>query len=417
MGAAQNLVREMEKLLPPVTVRFLRAAGVIAAREGLPLFLVGGSVRDLLLGRPILDLDLVAEGDAPLLASVLAKELGGEVTARSQFGTAKLKTADLNLDLASARRESYAHPGALPTVRPGDLEDDLVRRDFTINAMAVGLAEEGFGELRDPFQGRRDLDARLIRALHSNSFVDDATRILRALRYEVRLGFCMDTETEARARRDAHYLDTISGDRVRHDLERLFQEPRPEAALDRARQLDILPAILLPLQWPGEVHQAVCRFREGGGSAEPLLFTALLASTLTSEAGEAFVHRLNMPARWRRVAQHTIDLGERLSDLATEELRPSQVYGLLNGMEVQAVQAWSILPQGDPVRARLKDFLEHLRHVKPALNGHDLLDLGVPSGPEVGRIMEGLRTARLDGALSQRQDEEAWVRRELVRRG
>ncbi|MDP6108336.1 MAG: hypothetical protein QGI33_07880, partial [Candidatus Brocadiia bacterium] len=204
MPPANNLSNHMQRQLRPATLRYLRAAGEIAARDGYRLFLVGGTVRDLILERPAMDPDLLVEEphDAPVapahhhdpsmaaaatLAETLARELGGDITARSQFGTVKLTTPEMPLDLATARIESYHRPGALPTVRPGAVEDDLARRDFSVNAIALGLAGPRRGELVDPHRGLEDLAARRLRVLHARSFVDDPTRLWRGARYSARL--------------------------------------------------------------------------------------------------------------------------------------------------------------------------------------------------------------------------------------
>ena len=411
--AAASLIPAMEALLPPATIELLRRAGAAAAREGAALYLVGGSVRDLLLGRPVVDLDLTVEGDGPRIAEALAAELGGRVSARSQFGTAKLVVGEQTLDVATARLETYEHPGALPTVRPGTLRDDLARRDFTVNAIAAHLGPKTFGEIEDRMGGGADLAQRVLRPLHDGSFVDDATRILRAVRYEHRLGFRMDALTEALVRRDAPYLSTISGDRVRHEIERICQEAQPEAALARARDLGVLTALLPDLDWPEEVHDAVSRAREAAEQTAPLLFVALLASTLGAEGAAAFADRLAMPARWRRVVDHTVALGPTVDALAEPDLRPSQVERLLRGTEEQAALAWRLVAHSDVVRERLGSYATELRHVQPRLNGHDLRDMGAPSGPAMGALLEELRAAVLDGDVQGRDEEEAWVRRRI----
>ena len=411
--APASLIPAMEALLPAATIDLLRRAGAVAAREGAALYLVGGSVRDLLLGRAVMDLDLTAEGDGPRIAEALAAELRGRVSARSQFGTAKLVVGEQTLDVATARRETYDHPGALPAVRPGMLRDDLERRDFTVNAMAANLGPETFGEMEDRLGGGADLAQRVLRPLHDGSFVDDATRILRAVRYEHRLDFRMDEATEALVRRDAPYLKTISGDRVRHEVDRICQEAQPEAPLARARDLGVLTALLPGLDWPEETHRAVERARDAGEQTAPLLFIALLASTLGAEDAAAFADRLAMPARWRLVVDHTVALGPALDALAEPGLRPSQVERLLRGTDEQAALARRMLATTDVVRERLGSYVTELRHVQPRLNGHDLQDMGVPAGPEMGRLLEELRAAVLDGEVRGRDEEEAWVRRRI----
>ena len=218
-----NVGELLESRLSPEMLGAVRAVALAAARLRLPLYLVGGTVRDILLSTAVSDLDLTVVGDGPDAVDRLAQRLDGRVLARSQFGTMKVDVAGTVIDLALARTESYSRPGALPEVMPGGIEQDLARRDFSINAMAVSLGDR-FGEVIDPFCGRSDLGARQIRVLHPRSFVDDATRLLRAARYAARLGFELEAATAELFQSGLRYMETISGDRVRNELERSFTE-------------------------------------------------------------------------------------------------------------------------------------------------------------------------------------------------
>src|SRR4030042_3307017 len=237
---AENCSPLLEKYLPPPVLALVKIAGAEASELGLGLYIVGGVLRDLFLGRANFDFDLVVEGEAIELAQKIAKDSQAKLTVHSRFGTAKLNSPGFSLDLATARSETYSKPGALPTVKPGNLKDDLVRRDFSINAMALHLNPKRFGEFIDLYHGKGDLDNKLIRILHPNSFIDDATRILRAVRYEQRLGFKLEAETEKLLRRDVTMLDTISGDPIRHELELILKEDKPELAIRRAEELRVL---------------------------------------------------------------------------------------------------------------------------------------------------------------------------------
>ncbi len=228
---SRNVINQLEQRLSPESLALIQKAGALAAERRLGIYLVGGVVRDILLGRANSDLDLVVEGDAIKLAESLAGELGGRLVVHRRFGTAKIRTRNLTIDLAMARAETYARPGALPTVRPGSIQDDLARRDFTVNAMALRLDPDSFGKLVDPFDGQKDLENKLIRVLHDRSFIDDATRMLRAVRYEQRFGFRLEASTEKLLRQNVAMLRTISGDRIRHELELILKEERPEKAL------------------------------------------------------------------------------------------------------------------------------------------------------------------------------------------
>jgi tRNA nucleotidyltransferase (CCA-adding enzyme) len=211
---------------------------LLPALDGLaPAWLVGGAVRDLLLGAGSVDLDVAIEGDARSVARELASRLDGEAREHERFGTATVRAGGLTVDLASTRRETYPQPGALPEVAEASLDEDLARRDFTVNAIAASLAADRVGELRDPHGGRADLDAGVIRVLHPRSFADDPTRLLRAVRYESRLGFRMDPETERLAREAiaAGALSTVSGARIRDELLDLLGETNRPSASARGR--------------------------------------------------------------------------------------------------------------------------------------------------------------------------------------
>ena len=213
------------------------------------------------------------------MAEALAEALGGVAESPSQFGTAKLRVGGVSLDLVMARRESYAAPGALPTVEPGSLADDLARRDFSINSMAVSLSAESWGDLTDPFDGAGDLERRVVRVLHPGSFRDDATRLFRAARYAGRLGFGLEPETERLAREGAGFIDTISGDRVRHELERIFEEPRAADILRIADGLGLLRAIHPALR-PAESPEAI------EGERGPAMLAGLALGLSPQEAEE-----------------------------------------------------------------------------------------------------------------------------------
>ncbi len=379
----------------------------------LPIFLVGGPVRDALLGAPLKDLDFAVEGDAPAVARELADEVGGRVLTHPQFGTATLVLADCRVDLATARQELYPHPGALPQVAPGAISDDLARRDFSINSLALPLAEH-HPQVLDPHGGVGDLEQGLVRTLHRNSFVDDATRIFRAVRYEQRLGFRIEEETLAQLQ-DATsrgYLAAISGDRIRHELERIFHEERPDLALQRASQLGILAAVhpflghameLLPHLDPAT-----------GEGTEPLAYLACLVYHLSPEEGESVAHRLNLPSSWAAVVRDAIQLQQRGAELATPGLSRSQVWRLVEGLAPAAVLAATHLSDSPLAAQRLEQYLRELRFIVPTLNGRDLLEIGVPPGPLMGQILDQLRAAKLDRQVSTDEEERRLVRKLLA---
>ena len=243
MSEQINLADKIEKTLPVELAALTKQAAAIAAGKNLPLYLVGGIVRDLMLWHSSVDLDLVVEGDATAFAKEFTRKVGGTLTIHKMFNTAKVTRDNLTVDIAMARTETYAKPGALPVVTPGTLKTDLFRRDFTINAMAICLSPDRYGELIDLYRGLKDLNGKAIRILHENSFIDDATRIWRAIRYEQRLGFQIEPGTLRLLKRDVNLLKTVGGYRLRRELELVLKEKEPEKALVRADKLGVLKAL------------------------------------------------------------------------------------------------------------------------------------------------------------------------------
>jgi tRNA nucleotidyltransferase (CCA-adding enzyme) len=386
-----------------------------ALDESLPVYLVGGPVRDALLGAPVVDLDFVVEGDALILAGWLAEELGGEVVLHRRFGTATVMLGDSRIDVVTARRETYQSPGTLPAVTPGTIRDDLARRDFTINALALPLFQER-PEILDPHSGVPDLSDSLVRILHPKSFIDDPTRILRAVRYEQRLGFTIEEETGARLNEAlAHgYMDTVSGDRLRQELDRILQEGNPVPALKRAVHLGVLRAIHPTLgDAPGLARLGSEANKEEYYS--PLVYLAALVYRLSRVEAEQVICRLNFPGRWAKTVRDTIELRERESQLAAPDILPSQIYYLAKGLAEEAVIMMSRITDSELVAQRLKMYLDKLISVRPELKGEDLISMGVPEGPKVGQLLEQLREARLDRRTASREDERRLVRETLAR--
>jgi len=235
-----NLKSQLESTLSSDQVRLIQLVADEASQSGLPLYIIGGSVRDLIIGSVIKDLDLTVEGDAISLAQSLGKHLGGKVTSHKKFGTAKwllpkeLRTESSDtLDLISARSETYKHPAALPTVKLGSMDDDIRRRDFTVNTLAIRLDGSHFGQLRDELHGMDDLKNNLIRALHERSFIDDPTRMYRAVRYAERYGFKIAEETLAQIPEARPLVEKLSAQRIRHELDLILEEWKADSMLAR----------------------------------------------------------------------------------------------------------------------------------------------------------------------------------------
>ncbi|MGC8855477.1 MAG: CCA tRNA nucleotidyltransferase [Anaerolineae bacterium] len=376
----------------------------------MTLYIVGGFVRDLLLNRPVNDFDLVTEGNAIHLARAFAQQAGGKVTMHPAFGTARwLSPHGETLDFISARSETYAYPGALPTVTFSTIEDDLRRRDFTINAMALRLDGEHWGELLDPLGGKSDLSRGQIRVLHSRSFVDDPTRLFRAVRYAVRYGFQIEPQTLALFNDEARtVLSTLSGERLRHELDLVFEEEQPAAHLLALRQQELLaplhPALALaetdlPPLIPPPTSWGRFRF--------PSMFTLQQAlgwlvwlSPLAEEHILSFSERLAFPTSLTRSARAASSLLTHLVDYVA--LSPSEWTAHLEKLPDLAIYAVYLRTQ----QSELAAYLSHWRHVRPNINGDDLKALGLPPGPHYQRLLWQLRAAWLDGRLTSELDEK-----------
>ena len=404
-----SIADQLERRLAPDRLHLLRRAAAIAAQRGARLYLVGGAVRDVLLGSSPTDLDVVADGAFAGLPDALASGLGGRVIARSRFDTAKLAVDDLTLDLARARTESYARPGALPDVSPGTMLQDLARRDFSVNAMAVSLSESDWGDLLDPHDGAADIRTGLIRVLHPNGFVDDATRILRAVRYAGRLGFETEPGTRGLIERDLGRLDTISGDRLRRELALLLAEDRWPACVRRAQEHGVLHAVHPAL----ELGPPALELLEAHPDVSEDTRLAALLSLAGPQGVDGVAARLNMSGGWADIAKGVAELAGRVDGLEAPRLRRSCVYALLHGVEPAAIEGVALTCRRPRAAERLRLFLDELRHVRPILGGHDLLAVGAPQGPRIGEILNALLDARLDGLVTTLEEEETYVKRSL----
>ncbi len=394
--------------------------------ESSPVYLVGGPVRDALMGVPIKDLDFVVEGDAPRLAGKIAESLGARVLVHRAFGTATVTLDDAHIDLVTARTEVYPHPGSLPQVTPSGMDDDLSRRDFTVNALALPISQEN-PQVMDRHGGTEDIRLRTIRALHPRSFQDDPTRLLRAVRYEQRLGFQIEEDTLGWMREAITQgcIGSVTGDRLRHEIERTLQEENPAPALRRAAELGILPGIHPSLVDVGPIQRLASAIapaitpgtEKHTGAQKILLYLAALAYPLSPGDAEGVIRRLNLPNAWAQVVRDTVDLKlqeRRIADLA---LPGSQLARLVERYVNEAVTAVSILTGSLSVGRRLDRYLNELRHVSTALDGRKLLAMGVPSGPMMGQILNDLRNARLDGQVGTEEEERSLVQKLLVQGG
>ena len=417
---SMSLADRLGRRLSPESRHVLESLARVASTRGARAYLAAGVVRDALIGGSLAspDLDVVVEGDGPGVARALAEALGAPVIAHERFLTATVgPTAAGRVDVATARSERYDTRGALPRVMPASIEQDLRRRDFTVNAMAVELASGAFG-LLDRHGGREDLAARRLRILHPASFVEDPTRIFRAARFAVRLGFRPDAWTtgcQAWALSLVPY-SALSGARIVAELEHILREARPELALVRLgvagayRLVDpryrfIRATRVALLALPGALAWA--RTRQLEVASVDLLAAALLAGQ-DADVQRAALARLEITGeRAARIGRVLENRGALARALATAS-RPSDRARLLRGKSPLEL-AWLGLTGDDPARADVAWFVEN-GAARGELRGDEVIALGVAAGPEVAAALESLRDARLDGEVAGRTEEEAFVR-------
>jgi tRNA nucleotidyltransferase (CCA-adding enzyme) len=396
---------------------FEAVAAVSEPYDGV--YLVGGTVRDILQGERNFDVDIAVEGDAIELARSLADALGGRVRAHRKFGTAVVLYGgeERRVDVVTARTEFYDAPAALPSVEHATIREDLFRRDFTINAMAVSLKGSDFGRLVDPFQGRRDLEAKTIRVLHNLSFIDDPTRIFRAIRYESRYGFRMDEHTQrlARGTIEMGLVGDLSSARLRDELIALLEEGDAGASILRLSEIGGGTAIHSHLAADEEAVRLLERLRELNeryGTAIPawrLAFTAL-ARRMPPDEVYGWLRRLKVQRRDLERIAAAVTVGPRLVErLGGDSLEPAEVVKLADPYAPDAPLFALALEE----RPELDDYFRRLRNVRLEVSGSDLAEMGLGESPEVGEVLAELRRRKLNGQLDGRESELA-AARELI---
>ncbi len=417
---ADEPVRAALARVPEATGALMRAIGALGAADGRDVWLVGGPVRDLLRGEAHVDIDVAVEGDGPAFARRLAAVRGGSAVVHQRFLTATVRLNDLSeVDVATARRERYERPGALPTVAAAPIADDLGRRDFSVNALALSLHPDRYGALLDPHAGRADLTAGVLRVLHRASFEDDPTRLLRMARFAARFGFAPDADTArlAAAALVGGAFDTVSGDRLREELMIALDEPDPAGVFRRLETAGAL-AVLLPGAKAGgdEFAEAltlagrVAGLAERGSGFDPALVALLvLLRDATPAQALAAATRMALSPAGRAVLASAPRVAA-LAAAAGAAAGPSGVDRALAGEPLELCLAALARVSGDAARERVFEWLRTGRGTHPELDGDDLQAMGYAPGPGLGRMLAALRLARLDGEVSDRAAESRWIR-------
>ncbi len=424
----RGALRMVEERLDPALVDRLRSLGRAAADRGMQAFLVGGIVRDLLLRQDNQDVDVVVEGDAIALARAVAEHLDATVRTHDVFGTATLRFADgSHIDVATARTEHYARPAALPSVEWSSLKLDLYRRDFTINTLALRLGPERFGEVIDFFGGLKDLKEGTIRILHNLSFVEDPTRILRALRFQLRFGFDLGRQTRKLLRSAVAngFLAQGRGHRLFQEWVQLLSAADPVEVFERVDEHGVLAAFHPQMRYDGRVQSLVERARDVVTWFELLyldtplrawmVYQLALLDPLDADAAREWARSFGVAQREGRELLEVRDrayqaLGAlRLALHGGRPVPDSAVYRILHPCTPETLLFMMAKTRDDEKRRLVSRYYTRLAGTETLLRGRDLKALGIPPGPVYGRLLEGLLYARLDGQVRTRADEERWV--------
>ena len=440
-----NLSSNLESALPTAQLSLIKQIATYANHENLPIYIVGGFIRDLLMRSPSLDFDFVVDGDAIHFAHSLANKYGGRVISHGKFGTAKWqitksskspkqsqgslsipnpKDLPKTVDFISARTEFYTHPTALPTIKRGSIKLDLHRRDFTINTMALRLDGKHYGELYDYWGGLNDLKQKIVRVLHSLSFVDDPTRMLRAVRFEQRFNFKIGARTLQLLEEAKPLLQQVSGDRIRHELDQIIAEEKTVEIFKRLQELGLLSAIQSNLTWKDKFAEPLIialsnnfdtRWnipqKIGNIPIRRLLAYIILFTDIPPNHLNRIIKRLKLPNILKTSLQQSNVLYYSLPNIINK--KPSIVVKQLEKTNLAVIYALKLLISSKEIKKVLDSYAIKWHQIKPTIKGSALHRMGIPPGPIYQRILNSLRDAWINGEISSK-NEEKHLLRELI---
>ena len=420
----------MKNNLTPRVMALFKLAGKISDRMGYKVYAVGGLVRDILMGFENLDVDIVVEGDGIRLGKTLAQELNGKLTTHRRFGTATILLKDgFRIDITTARTEYYEYPAALPTVEFASIKHDLYRRDFTINSMAIILNKKRFGQLIDFFGGEKDLQAGKIRVLHALSFVDDPTRIFRAVRLSERYGFRIDEDTERLLKTavDMEMFDKVKKDRVREEIILLLSEKEPLRGIRKMAELHELrflhPRIKLDERLNNlleSLEKSIRWFETNLSDIKSnikrwlIYFMALMDNLSIKESHEVVKNFVLRKEDEKKILSFKTRGPAVLKKLrANKKLKPSSIYRCLNPLSYEEILLVFAKVKSEKAREQVRDYLLKYKDVHLQIDGNDIKNkIGLKPGPDFKRLLDKVLYAKIDGKVSAMEEELEFVKRQ-----
>ncbi|MEA3369026.1 MAG: DHHA1 domain-containing protein [Candidatus Ratteibacteria bacterium] len=424
LRSVRNFSALMKKRLPQRIMRLLKEIGTAGTKRQLPVFVVGGFVRDLMLGRPNYDLDIVVEGDGIAFAGGLAAKWKGKVRKHKKFGTAVVYlSGGFKIDVATARTEYYHYPAVMPQVKGSSLEADLYRRDFTINAMAVCLNKNEFGHLVDFFGGEKDLKKKIIRCLHDLSFVEDPTRIFRAVRFEQRYGFKISRHAQhlIKTAINLEMFDWLTNHRLFDELILILSEKKPLPAIKRMAEFNELRFIhpRIKLNKNSELlfrklSRAIAWFKKEFPHEKPevwsIYFLCLLEGLNKEEAQEVVRKFVVSKKNEKRIVLAKESGARILNNLKKKKLKNSEIFQQLRGLPLEVLLFLLAKTEFSRVEKRIKVYITVLRKVRPLIKGKDLAGLGISAGPIYKEIFRAILWKKLDGGLKTKKEERFFIK-------
>ncbi len=416
--------KKMNESLSPHVLGLLKKIGEIGDSLGFSVFIVGGIVRDILLGYKNLDIDIVVEGDGIKLAKKIKDEFDVDIKVFPEFGTASLKFPDgVRYDIATSRLEFYDYPGAPPKVEASSIKKDLYRRDFTINALAIQINPSQFGKLIDFFGGLFDLEHKLIRILHNLSFIEDPSRILRAVRFETRYDFRIEDKTLYFLNKavSEDYIEKIKAPKLREEFFYMLEEENPLKPVIRLEELHILERVFPGISIDASLQDAFAKIIARKNLYKDMIklqyvyFFIILKFVKGIENIAYILNKFSIPNLYKEKIIEVISSLWEIEEKIKDAKRKSEVYNILYKYPLEVVVFISAFSSTWEVEKKINEYIFELRNIKPLLSGYDIIRFGLKEGKDVGYVLGKLRDLHIDGEILTKEDEER-VAKEIIRK-
>ncbi len=416
--------KRMRDVLSSSVLELLEKIGEIGESLGFSVFIVGGIVRDILLGYKNLDIDIVVEGDGIELAKKIKKKFDVDIKIFPEFGTASLKFSDgVRYDIATSRLEFYDYPGAPPKVEASSIKKDLYRRDFTINALAIQINPSQFGRLVDFFGGLSDLEHKLIRILHNLSFIEDPSRILRAVRFETRYDFRIEDKTLYFLNKavSENYIEKIKAPKLREEFFYILEEENPLKPVVRLNELYILERVFPGIVFDSSLQDAFAKIIAKKNLYKnvvklPYVYFFIILKFVKNEKNLVYIlNKFSMPNLYKEKIMKVLLLLDKIEKKIKDAKKKSEVYNILYKYPLEIVVFISVFSFTKDVEKKIDEYIFKTRNTRPLLSGYDIMRLGLKEGKDVGYVLGRLRDLHIDEEISTKEDEER-IAREIIRK-